>query len=97
MKFDVILNHHDTREFNKIVYMNNQNCILGTPRGLDTNENISVLNKDKTYPSVEPGKVLYPVHVGDYISVQEKKDGTLYVNCYKVISITDTEVIGGPC
>lgn len=42
MKFDVILNHNSTRKFDKILF-NGQNCILGTQRGLETDEHISVL------------------------------------------------------
>ena len=41
MKFDVILNHNSTRKFDKIIF-DDQDCILGTPRGVETDENISV-------------------------------------------------------
>jgi hypothetical protein len=96
MKFDVILNHNSTRKFDKILF-NGQNCILGTQRGLETDEHISVLNQDITYPSDNTGKVFYPVNKGDYITVCKRINGTIYADCYKVISITDTEVIGGIC
>lgn len=96
MKFDVILNHNSTRKFDKILF-NGKNCILGTPRGVETDENISVLNQDITYPSDNTGKVFYPVNKGDYITVCKKINGTIYADCYKVTSITDTEVIGEPC
>lgn len=67
MKFDVILNHNSTRKFDKILF-NGKNCILGTQRGLETDEHISVLNQDITYPSDNTGKVFYPVNKGDYIT-----------------------------
>ena len=96
MKFDVILNHNSTRKFDKILF-NGKNCILETQRGLETDEHISVLNQDITYPSDNTGKVFYPVNKSDYITVCKKINGTIYADCYKVISITDTEVIGGIC
>lgn len=64
---------------------------------METDEHISVLNQDITYPSDNTGKVFYPVNKSDYITVCKKINGTIYADCYKVISITDTEVIGGIC
>lgn len=98
MKFDLIFNHSDMRTFNRVVYMENLDCILGTPKDSTLNENeekISVLNQNVTYPYGQVGKVLYPVNIGDYIVARKKVNGTLYLHCYKVISITDTEVICG--
>ena len=35
---------------------------------------------------------LYEVHEGDFISVMERVDGTLFVDSYFVVSITDTHI-----
>lgn len=48
-------------------------------------------------PCIELDGVLHPVNVGDYITHKENINGTLVVHCHKIVSITDTEVIGGPC
>lgn len=100
MKFDVVFNSVGARKFKRILYLNGDSCIQGTPKGSDMDNNISVIypgNREIiTYPSIEPGEVLYPVNVGNCIIVNEKVNGTLYSNAYRVIEITDTEVIGGP-
>lgn len=100
MKFDVVLNSMGSRRFKRIPYLNGDSCIQGTPTGSGVDEEISVIYPNNraviTYPSIEPGKVLYPVKVGNCIIVNEKVNGTLFSNVYRVIEITDTEVIGGP-
>ncbi len=100
MHFNVTLNHGESRTFKKVI-LNGQDCIMGTPKGSDTGEDISVVRKDgeqvNVYPSTVPGKVLYPVSRGDYITVVETVDEALWVHCYRVTSISDTEVIGSPC
>lgn len=94
MKFDLILNHNDTRRFEKIL-CNGQDCIVGTPKDLDTDEKISVLNQDKVYPTNNKAKVLYPVAIGDYIFIYKRHKGTISANYYRVVAVTDTFVIGG--
>lgn len=100
MKFDVIIGGARERKFKKIIYPNSRPCIEGTVEGEDTDLKISVIPQIKeqveTYPSINKNQVLYPVRVGDCIIVLERKNGVLHANYYKVISITDTEVIGGP-
>lgn len=100
MKFDVVLNSMGSRRFQRIPYLNGDSCIKGTPKDSDMDTKISVIYPGDreviTYPSVEQGKVLYPVHVGNCIIVNEKKNGTLFSSVYRVLSITDTDVICGP-
>lgn len=100
MKFDVIFGALNKRTFEKIVYANGQSCIEAPKKGV-SNVEILVMpqtgGQAKTYPSIHPGKVLYPVNVGDYISVQEVRHGTRWAGLYRVIDITDKEIIGEPC
>lgn len=103
MKFDVVIGSWGFKKFKKITFLNGDSCIKGTPEGseiTENKENISVIYPDDKrvipYPSVEHDKVLYPVKVGNCIIVNKKVDGTLYSNAYRVISMTDTDVICGP-
>lgn len=103
MKFDVVIGSPGPRNFDSVSHLNGDSCIRGTPSDSEVtegNENISVIYQDDKqvvpYPSIEVGKVLYPVRVGDYITARSKMDGTLYSMIYKVMSITENEVICGP-
>lgn len=100
MKFDVVICNQGNRTFKKVNFLNGDDCIVGTPKGSHTDEDISVIypeDREVTpYPSIEPGKVLYPVRVGDTITVNKKVNGTYYLNAYRVIAFTSTEVICGP-
>lgn len=100
MKFDVIICHKNYRTFEKVTGPNGQPCINGTPQGVTANVIISVMSQSgeqaETFPSSKPDNVLYSVNVGDCIGVSKKMNGTLRVHYYRVTSVTDKEVIGGP-
>ena len=101
MKFNVVLGSNSNRSFKRITYANGKPCVEGTPKGVHTDKDISVLTKEggqaQTYPSINLGKVLYSVDVGDYITVLEKINGTLCAEFYRVTNITGTEIIVEPC
>lgn len=103
MPFSLIIDTGGSRKFKKIPYLNGDSCIKGTPNDFEVTENeeniLVIYPDDKQvtpYPSIEPGKVLYPVKVGDDITVCKKEDGIFYSKIYSVMSITDTDVICGP-
>ena len=98
MKFGVIFNISPCGEKRLFVlrFHNGQPCIVGNAKEKKGNDPCirvygSNFEETVTHPLSEEDKVLYEVHLGDYIAVSEKDQSTdtLLINLYEVMRFDD--------
>lgn len=98
MKFQNIFNHSgEAKKYTLFKAMNGAPCIEG---GNNMEVVSQVGGRTNVYTTDIPDMSLYEVHIGDYIWIYGKSDGSYAVNeiqTYKVTDITDSEVITKPC
>lgn len=94
MHFDLIINHD-----NKNLSVPRLDSINGIP-SIEALTEYPVYRSTKEMADVQPASdkatLVYEVAIGDYICKQEYSNGTTYVSYYKIVDITDNEVIAEP-
>lgn len=94
MKFNVVIKHPSS---NLIVpRLTSINGISGIEVTTEYPVYSSNGKQANVQPSYEHDTLVYEVGIGDCISKQEYNDGTTSVSYYKIVDITDTEVIAEP-
>ena len=97
MKFDYVFNHSgEVKKYSLLKAKNDADCIEG-----DKNMEVisQTMKRTNTYTTNIPDLFLYEVHVGDYIVVCGKSDieyASHQIQTFKIIDITDREVIAEP-
>lgn len=94
MKFDVVIKHPSGNLI--IPRLSSINGISGIEALTEYPVYLNSGRQVNEQPSYDHDTLVYEVDIGDYIFKQEYKDGTTYVSYYKIVDITDTEVIAEP-
>lgn len=94
MRFNLVINHD-----RKNLSVPRIDSINGIP-GIKALTEYPVYHSDNKTAEIQPDSekatLVYEVAIGDYICKQEYTEGTTYISAYKIVDITDNEVIAEP-